>query len=337
MGNSRQFLLFTLCSTLLITQIHAQRGNIRGTITDEQGNPIEEVLIRIQSMGVPRNYQTKTDSKGQFFHAGLSQAEVYRVIAQKEGYQSAYVEGLRPSPGRDTEQGLADFTLSEGPAGRLAFELTDEEIEQLREDAAEAERRQQNAAEVRANLDQGLQLYGQGEYAQALEVFDTAIGLDDKQPALWANLGNTYSKLNQDEQALEAYQTAINLAPDDPTLYQNLGGIYASMGDMEKAQELYEKAVSLSAYGDPKDAAANYYNMGVTLINSGKTPEAIDALRKAIEADPSYAEAHYQLGVCLLGVNEMEASLEHFKEYLELVPEGANAEVAKALIDQLGQ
>ena len=334
--STRQFLLFTLCSTLLIAQIYAQRGNIRGTVTDEQGNPIEEVLIRIQSMGVTRNYQVTTDSKGQFFHAGLSQAEVYRVIAQKEGFQSAYAEGLKPSPGRDSEQGLADFTLSEGPAGRLDFELTDEEREQLREDAANAERRQQSAAEVRLNLEQGLQFFNQGEYEQALAVFNTALELDDQQPALWANLGNTYSKLNQDEQAIEAYQKALDLAPEDPTLYQNMGGLYASMGDTGKAQELYQKAVSLSAYGDPRDAAVNYYNMGVTFINSGKTEEAIESLTKALEADPEYAEAHYQLGLSMLGTGQMEESAGHLKQYLELTPEGPNAEVAKQLVEQLG-
>ena len=112
-----------------------------------------------------------------------------------------------------------------------------------------------------------------------------------QQPALWANLGNTHAKLDQSDQALEAYEKAIAIAPEDPTLYQNLGGIYAAMGNTDKARELYEQAVTLSAYGDPKDAAINYYNMGVTFINSGQTEDAVEALQNAIEADPSYAEA----------------------------------------------
>ncbi len=135
---------------------------------------------------------------------------------------------------------------------------------------------------------------------------------------------------------MEAYQKAIDLAPEDPTLYQNMGGLYASMGDTEKARELYQKAVSLSAYGDPKDAAVNYYNMGVTFINSGKSEEAIEALNKALEADPAYAEAHYQLGISMLGTGQMEESAGHLKKYLELAPQGPNAEVAKQLVEQLG-
>ena len=334
--STRPFILFTLFSSLLMTQAYAQVGNIRGTITDAQGNPIEGVLIRIEGIEVSRKYEVETDAKGEYYHGGVTRQGTYRVIAEKEGYQSAYAEGVQSASDRRGESGLVDFSLQRGRAGPLAFELTDEQKEQMKADAEDAERRQQSAAEVRLNMDQGLQLFNQGNYEQALAVFTTAVELDDQQPALWANIGNAHSKLSQNEQALEAYQKAIELAPEDPTLYQNMGGLYASTGDTEKARELYQKAVSLSAYGDPKDAAVNYYNMGVTFINSGKAEEAIEALNKALEADPEYAEAHYQLGISMLGTGQMEESASHLRKYLELAPEGANAEVAKQLVEQLG-
>jgi tetratricopeptide (TPR) repeat protein len=76
--------------------------------------------------------------------------------------------------------------------------------------------------------------------------------------------------------------------------------------------------------------------MGVTFINSGKSEEAIEALNKALEADPGYADAHYQLGISMLGTGQMEESADHLKKYLELAPQGPNAEVAKQLVEQLG-
>ncbi len=334
--STRQFFLFTLFSSLLVTQAFAQVGNIRGKVTDTEGNPIEGVQIRIEGMEVAKKYKVETDAKGEFFHGGVTRQGTYRVIAEKEGYQSAYVEGVQATTDRRSEQGLVDFTLQRGRSGVLAFDLTDEQIEQMQAAAEDAEQRRQSAAEVRLNMDQGLQFYDQGEYEQALAVFNTALELDDRQPALWANVGNAHSKLNQNEQAIEAYQKALDLAPDDATLYQNMGGLYASMGDSEKARELYQKAVSLSAYGDPRDAAVNYYNMGVTFINAGKAEEAIEALTKALEADPDYAEAHYQLGLSMLGTGQMEESAGHLRKYLELTPEGPNAEVARQLVEQLG-
>ena len=334
--STRQYFLFTLFSFLLMTQAYAQVGNIRGKVTDAEGNPIEGVQIRIEGLEGSRKYEVETNAKGEYYHGGVTRQGTYRVIAKKEGYQSDYADGLQSTADRRGEQGLVNFTLQRGQSGPLLFELTDEQIEQMRANAEDAERRQKSSAEVRLNMDQGLQFFNQGEYEQALTVFNTALELDEQQPALWANVGNTYSKLNQNEQALEAYQKAIDLAPEDPTLYQNMGGLYASMGDTEKARELYQKAVSLSAYGDPRDAAVNYYNMGVTFINSGKAEEAIEALTKALDADPAYAEAHYQLGISMLGTGQMEESAGHLKKYLELAPEGPNAEVAKQLVEQLG-
>ena len=334
--STRPFILFSLFSSLLMTQAFAQVGNVRGTVTDPQGSPLEGVKIRIEGMEVSRKYAVETDAKGEYYHGGVTRQGTYRVIAEKEGYQSAYADGVQAATDRRGDQGLVDFTLPPGRSGVLDFDLTDEQKAQMEADAEAATKRQLYAVEVRLNMDQGLQLFNQGEYEQALAAFNTALELDDQQPALWANVGNAYSKLSQNDQAVEAYQKAIELAPEDPTLYQNMGGLYASMGDTEKARELYQKAVSLSAYGDPRDAAVNYYNMGVTFINSGKAEEAIEALNNALEADPEYAEAHYQLGISMLGTGQMEESASHLRKYLELAPEGANAEVARQLVEQLG-
>jgi len=38
----------------------------------------------------------------------------------------------------------------------------------------------------------------------------------------------------------------------------------------------------------------------------------------------------------MLGTGQMEESASHLRKYLELAPEGANAEVAKQLVEQLG-
>lgn len=330
-----RFFLGILLLSWLIPSLEAQIGNIRGKVTDPAGTPLEDVLIRIEGIEVSRKYEVKTDAKGEYFHGGVSRQGTYRVIAEKEGFQRNYVEGLRPGTDRRGEAGLADFVLTPGAAGRLAFELTDEEIKAIEEGSGDSEARAEAAAQVRLQLDEGLGFYNQGQYEQALTAFNSALELDDQQPALWANLGNTHAKLDQSDQALEAYEKAIAIAPEDPTLYQNLGGIYAAMGNTDKARELYEQAVTLSAYGDPKDAAINYYNMGVTFINSGQTEDAVEALQNAIEADPSYAEAYYQLGVCFLGMGQMEDSVNSLKHYLEIASDGPNAGVAQQLVESL--
>jgi tetratricopeptide (TPR) repeat protein len=90
-----------------------------------------------------------------------------------------------------------------------------------------------------------------------------------------------------------------------------------------------------------------YYNEGVVLINTGKPDEANAALDKAIAADPNNAEAYYQKGVNLLAKGTYDAktnttkyppeAAQDLNKYLELKPDGPNAEQAKALIEQMGE
>ncbi len=175
----------------------------------------------------------------------------------------------------------------------------------------------------------------QGQHEQAIEQFKKAAEVDPGQPAVWANMGSSYNQLKQYDLAIEAYNKAIELKPNDPGLFQNLAGVYSSSGNIEKSKEMYEKAAGLAAATDPKTAAVQYYNMGVTYINTGKSAEAEEALNKCLQMDPNYAEAHYQLGLTQLGLNKMDDAVTHLKKYLELAPSGDNAEVAKQLVDSL--
>ena len=119
-----RFFLGILLLSWLIPSLEAQIGNIRGKVTDQEGTPLEDVLIKIEGIEVSRKYEVKTDAKGEYFHGGVSRQGTYRVIAEKDGFQRNYVEGLRPATDRRGDTGVADFVLTPGAAGRLAFELT---------------------------------------------------------------------------------------------------------------------------------------------------------------------------------------------------------------------
>jgi Flp pilus assembly protein TadD len=214
--------------------------------------------------------------------------------------------------------------------------MTDEERKALQKQQEDQKERAEELEAVRESFNQGVNLYNSGQYAEAAKAFEEVVAKETTQAAVWANLGNCYSRLNQNDKALEAYEKALGLEPENPQYVQNKGSILAAMGRTEEARELYEKAASMSATLDPGEAAVSYYNMGVTYINSGKNQEAAEALNKALEADPNHAESHYQLGITLIGLNDMEGALSHLRKYLELSPNSENAPVAQALIEQLG-
>ncbi len=315
---------------------YAQLGFISGEIVDEAGKPLADVQIRIEGIDNPRKLKLKSDKKGKYLHAGVPIQGTYRVIAEKEGFTTEYVEGVRPGFTRDDERGVVNFTMRVGRSGPLAFEMTEAQRAEAARQAEEAKKQAEALEKIRAVFTQGVEAFNAGQFEQAAAAFEEAAQVDPGQAVIWGNLANTYSKLRDHDKAISAYTKAIELDPQNAGYLQNLGSAYAAKGDAEKARELYEKAAALAAATNPKDAATNYYNMGVTYINTGKSQEAMEALKKAIEMDATHAEAHYQLGLVQLGLGQMEESLASLRKYLELAPNGPNAETARELLKSLG-
>jgi hypothetical protein len=80
-------------------------------------------------------------------------------------------------------------------------------------------------------------------------------------------------------------------------------------------------------------------------MNSSQTDGALDEFRKAIAADPNYAEAYYYLGSVLVGKSTLDpatgkmvapdGTVQALQKYVQLKPDGPNAESAKQLLAAL--
>lgn len=86
--------------------------------------------------------------------------------------------------------------------------------------------------------------------------------------------------------------------------------------------------------GDRQAAQASF-NTGVQLHAAKKIPQAIDAYRKATQADPAYFEAHYNLGLALAAQGNFRAALSEYEDALAVRPNSLEARYNLALT--LGQ
>jgi tetratricopeptide (TPR) repeat protein len=332
--------LFLLFFLIIPATGFAQVGHLRGVVTDPAGTPLKGAQIEITGMDIKRKYKVKTNKHGKYVHVGVATGSIYRIVVTKEGYQRDYTEGAKATWDPLNEKlGRYDFELQPLQQGRterqLSYELSDEERAKLAKMKAEQEKKAAASEELVEKFDQARQDVEAGNFEQAVQLLTEAAEIDATQAGVWVSLALAQTGLENHEEALSAYQKAAMLQPS-PAIYQNMGNAYAAMGNKEKAQESYTKAVEMSAGVDPSAAAATYFNMAVGHINSQETQKATEALHKAIEADPGYAEAYYQLGIILSG--DMKAILqavEHLKKYLELAPEGPNAEMARLLVEGL--
>jgi Flp pilus assembly protein TadD len=83
---------------------------------------------------------------------------------------------------------------------------------------------------------------------------------------------------------------AVKLDPNDPASLYLLGILRYRQERLDEALD----ALSRSAQSNPTNSGTQNY-LGCVLADKGQRPAAETAFRKALELDPAYADAHYNL------------------------------------------
>jgi len=338
----------------------AQTTSLEGEVKGEDGQPLKGALIKIERTDIKGNYKVKTDKKGRYFHAGLP-IGTYNITCEVEGKDRDTVKGVRSRLGDPTP---INFDLQEmkkkQDALRQAAEagtLTNEQARQMSPEQKTAmdkmmKDRQQAMAKNKALNDafnQGMDALKAKQCDQATQALAKAVEMDPKQVAVWGNLAEAYvclagQKTGAESEAamtkgLESYVKTLELK-DDAATRNNYALALARAKKFPEAQAELQKAAAL----DPPNAGRYYYNLGAVLTNINQLEPAGEAFKKAIEADPKYAPAQYQLGLYLVSKAQMSAdgklnpppgTKEAFQKYLELEPTGPFAEQAKGMLASL--
>ena len=285
-------------------------GIIRGTVVDDKGQPVEGAKITIEmSGGTGRRFETKSDKKGEFLQVGLGSSP-YSVKAEKDKLGSAPVTVTVRANTTQTANlvlGIASAAASADAAKKMA------DIKKLFED--------------------GVALSTADKHSDAIEKFNAAAALSPTCYDCYNNIGYSYSQTKEWEKAEAAYKKSIELKADDATAYSGLATVYNAMRKFDEAQEASKKASQyagvLGAAGGASGNASALYNQAVILFNQSKPAEAKPLLEQAVAADPSMADAHYLLGMTLVGIDPTKAVPE-FEQYLKLSPNGPADKVKTA-------
>ena len=184
-----------------------------------------------------------------------------------------------------------------------------------------------DADAVRAAFDLGRAAMESGNFDEAVEQFTVAVDNDD-QHVILANLAQALSGAGRHEEAAENYRLALVQDPENPIYLQNRGIALGNSGDVDGAVESITQAAVL----DPLMAGPGHFNLGIIFINRGQVAEAVESFRDSIEADDTYAQAYYQLGLALVGAAPADA-VEPLERFLELAPDDPNALTAQGLLE----
>jgi tetratricopeptide (TPR) repeat protein len=363
MSSSLKSLCLPGLAFLIALPAFGQTSTIEGTVKDENGKPVQNAVVNIERTDINGHYPVKTDKKGHYGHYGLPAVGTFDVTVVVDGKVRDGIKGVRTTGGAITE----DFNLKSPQAAAAAAAAGQTPAEQERGLTKAQKEEFEKAAKAReAQIAKNKDLndaYTAGRTALDAKMWDDAITnftkasmLDAGQIAIWSGLADAYvgsagtktvsEASEQYDKAFEAFKKAIELsstlAPTEQAAYYNNYALaLAKDKKLDDAKTNLDKAAQL----DPMGAGKYFYNMGALLVNSNQNEAAGDEFRKSIAADPTYADAYYQLGLYLTSKATTDAkgnivaaagTIENLQKYLDLKPDGGFAPSAKELIASLG-
>lgn len=348
----------------------AQTGAIAGKVIGEDGQPMKGAWIVITRTDIKGDYMVESNKKGEYFHAGLPLG-TYNVQCNVGGKKTKgkieggqvvdQMNGVRTRLGDPVE---VNFSLVERAAKQKAMqkaaetgqltaemsrEMSKEDRERLEKQMKERAAAMAKNKELNDAFNAGMTALSAKNWDEAVTQFAKASEMDPKQHVIWANLAESYigqagakpaEAQPLTEKGLEAWAKAIELKPDAPEYHNNYALALAKAKKYTEAEAELTKAAQL----DPPKAGTYFYNLGAVLTNIGQLEPAGSAFKKAIEADPSHADAQYQYGIYLMSkatttadgkVIPPEGTLQAFQKYIELKPTGPFADSAKGMIQMM--
>lgn len=290
-------------------------------------------------------------------------ADAYRIIAAILHGMGKPAEALEP-----LDKYLEVAELPPELAG-LAFDVFlaagDPRVEEAKQRAIEAGIGEEIAVSV---FSQGVQAVNSGDKARALELFTETVSLNPKLYQAHRNIATIHFN-NQDwEPTLEALTKTLELDPKNtealrlrffayilqdqlaPSIEAGKAWIAVNPTAGRQVQHEAEKHFQNEAYGNAKTFDLSliawddnhpraHYRLGVSYRRSADSAlsrkHLTTYLETAPEDDDLRPRAHYELGMLAVNANEADTAREHLNKFLDMAPEDEEADVTRAILEQL--
>ena len=203
-------------------------------------------------------------------------------------------------------------------------------------------------------------LFGEREYAKALEIYLLLLQGNPKNEKYAISCGNCYDALGDKETAVSYYLEANKINRNSEAAIINLSTISYELQDYESAEEYARKALSLNekniaawqnlaniafCQGNYEEALEYYqkmydlnHNSYIAMINLantyyylGKYVLALDFAKKSLERHPSSVTAHILAGNALNAMGKYEKAIDMYLRAYEL--DNSNVEMLSSLSD----
>ncbi len=154
---------------------------------------------------------------------------------------------------------------------------------------------------------EGLNKFAGGKYIDAIDSFDKAIKIDNKNMVAYSGKAASLIKLNKTEDAIEIYNIAININPKIASMYEELGLAYLSLKKYQMALDAFDGVIAIDEnYTDA------YSNKGAILNTLKRYDEAIECYNRMVEINSNDRYAIYCKGLILMQLAKYSEALMEF-------------------------
>lgn len=145
-----------------------------------------------------------------------------------------------------------------------------------------------------------------GSYEQAVDIFRSALSVDEDDRDARRGLANAYVNLDNPDEALAMYDVLLDDRPDDYRAWNGKGVAFDMLGRHVEAEAAYREGLA-AAPDNP--SLAN--NLGLSLALAGRLDEAIEVLSGVTEDRVDFATARQNLALAygLSGEGAMAAAI----------------------------
>jgi tetratricopeptide (TPR) repeat protein len=183
----------------------------------------------------------------------------------------------------------------------------------------------QNAIRIQPDLSDahytlGVLYWQKGEFDKASEELQKAIQEQPNYAEAHYTLGTVLKQEGKLPEAAAELREAIRLQPDFGGAHTTLAQVLRQLGDAQGAADEAKAGARIAAATNNQQAATFSTNSGKRLLSVGDVDGAITQFRSAIQSEPGYAAAHYQLGLALNQKGEKDEAKKEFQRAAELDP-----------------
>ena len=165
-------------------------------------------------------------------------------------------------------------------------------------------------------------------YRSEVSIWRDTVAKNPGNARAWGALGCALMNEGRSSEAASVFEQALPLSPRDPAMHLGYGSVLAKLGRAAPAAAQFEEALRLAppADGLPDPVSFDaHINLGNVLCEQGRIPDALRELQAALRLRDDSFEAHYNLANALYRGGDAAAALPQYARAIELEPDSVEA------------